>query len=286
MKIFLFLISLFCISCTNTMVSKFDKTHYAKSNLPFNNDKETPSKKYNLKSAYFKLNKDKFRIAICFQKNIINPHDDPFAVVSIISQEEKFIPTLDLFHNAVLLKDFESFKIRNNSYNIKNLDNTKIQIEKTKNAPIPSMTFSSNVRLPFKLIKANSSADTIDFVTILDSGVQADTILVNFWYPNCPPCLEEIPSLIKISELGIRILNICNLSDISTCNKVIKQYDMPGENYFNFEKSNTSNIQKYFDQNGFPTAVLIKKDGKVIGKTLGQINANNVNYAIDIIKSN
>lgn len=274
------------MSCSNNMISKFDKTHFAKSNLPFEKDKETPSENYNLKSAYFKIKKDRFRIAVCSKKNIKNPNDDPFAVISIISTDEKFIPTIDLFHNAVLLKDFESFKIKDNSYNIKKLDNIKIQIEKTKNAPIPSLTFSSNVKMPFKLIKANSSTDTTDFVSILDSGIQSDTILVNFWYPNCPPCLEEIPALLKISELGIRILNICNLSDFSTFKKVIKQYDMPGENYFNFEVNNNSNIQRYFNQNGFPTAVLIKRNGEIIGKKLGMIDINNVNYAIDIIKSN
>ncbi|WP_055446056.1 TlpA family protein disulfide reductase [Lacinutrix mariniflava] len=95
-------------------------------------------------------------------------------------------------------------------------------------------------------------------------------ILLDFWYTNCKPCLEEMPKYIplynKYKDKGFEIISI----SVDKTNKIQRWKTLIKEKGFNW--------LHYLDENGtetmklniisFPTTFLISSDGKIIERDI------------------
>jgi len=98
------------------------------------------------------------------------------------------------------------------------------------------------------------------------SDLKGKIVVLNFWFTTCPPCVMEIPELNKIAskykKSGVVFLAI-TFENKDKVNNFIKEHPF----YFNLIADATM-VRKY-GINGFPTSILIDKEGKIMFKKTG-----------------
>jgi len=108
-------------------------------------------------------------------------------------------------------------------------------------------------------------------------------ILINFWFPSCPPCIAEIPEINEfylnnkpiVKVVGVQLVGFDSLQD--------------GQDFLNNSKVayasgadlDGSLIVKY-KISGFPTTIFINRKGHIHQVWQGKITANKID---EIIKS-
>ena len=119
------------------------------------------------------------------------------------------------------------------------------------------------------------SAKNLDGKVVKLSDFRGKMVLVNFWAVWCGPCQEEIPELVDLyknyRDKGFVILGVSDPSDLSEIKTFVAQHKMdypividPGA------------ISDEYSVVGFPTSILIDRNGKIVKKFTG--------YSPDMIK--
>jgi thiol-disulfide isomerase/thioredoxin len=146
--------------------------------------------------------------------------------------------------------------------------------------------------------EAPSAATAPDFtVKDLDdkdvslSQYKGKAVLVNFWATWCEPCREEIPWLIqfqnKYSAKGFTVLGIAVDEEGK---KVVQPYVLkerfdvngtPTPMNYPILIGNDSIGDKFGGLIGYPTSILISRDGRIVKKITGIINEEEISKAIE-----
>jgi thiol-disulfide isomerase/thioredoxin len=116
-------------------------------------------------------------------------------------------------------------------------------------------------------------------------------VLVNFWATWCDPCREEIPWLIdmqrKYADKGFTVLGIAMDEEGK---KVVQPYVSTEHFEVNSEKltmnypiviGNDDIAEKFGGLLGYPTSVLISRDGKQVKRITGIISEGEMSHAIE-----
>jgi thiol-disulfide isomerase/thioredoxin len=123
------------------------------------------------------------------------------------------------------------------------------------------------------------------------SGYKGKVVLVNFWATWCEPCQIEIPWLIemqqKYSAKGFTVLGV-DVDDEG--NNVVSAYTSKERFNVNGQKlpmnypvlrGNDAVADKFGGLLGYPTSFLISRDGKIVKKTQGLIDYEEITKAIE-----
>ncbi len=152
---------------------------------------------------------------------------------------------------------------------------------------IKSVDFKENLKKFNQCFIGNKApnfiAKTTDGKTIELNNLKGNVVVINFWFISCRPCVAEIPGLNDIAEKyktdKIQFIGITSDSKVD----LDKFYKTKVK--FNFKTiPNNENIYNniFMLQNGFPTTILIDKEGIIrLVTSGGRIDKN----ASDEIKS-
>jgi peroxiredoxin len=105
----------------------------------------------------------------------------------------------------------------------------------------------------------------------LKAALQGKYILVDFWYNNCYPCIEQFPAFKELYNLYTRnqfmivSISVDKMQDINKWKQTIAKYSLP--------------FLQYLDENGqisysklsivkFPTNFLLDSNGKIVAKDI------------------
>jgi len=189
-----------------------------------------------------------------------------------------------IFNNDTLLKlnslfdyKYDNLYIQktylNTSYNLfteqdlnlkflKYFNTYKVEVYKPK--PIKIKTLSNNTKAPYFRGHLLSNNKDVDFLNYRNK-----IIILDFWYMSCPPCIETIPYLNKISEKYSKDVIVLGINSKDKSAKEIltdfkQQHKMNYETLF-VEKE----VDKQYFIKSFPTLYVIDKQGTIIFSKIG-----------------
>jgi cytochrome c biogenesis protein CcmG/thiol:disulfide interchange protein DsbE len=114
--------------------------------------------------------------------------------------------------------------------------------------------------------------DTDHKVTL--SQFRGQIIVLNFWASWCPPCVEELPSLInmqgRMKEKGVTVLAVSIDVDADTYHRFIEQHRLNLLTIRDPEQKSSSLYGTF----GWPETYIIDRDGVVRRKLVGPVDWN------------
>ena len=90
-------------------------------------------------------------------------------------------------------------------------------------------------------------------------------LVINFWYPSCPPCAKELPTLVKFDnqdEYKVKFLGIVHNSLVDKKEDSIRLIDKFNIKYQNIYDEN-GDLVNDFNVLGFPTTLFFDKNHKL-----------------------
>jgi thiol-disulfide isomerase/thioredoxin len=138
--------------------------------------------------------------------------------------------------------------------------------------------------------KRSQSASTFQSVqmkSLEDSSVtvgdyHGKVVLVNFWATWCDPCRVEIPWLIEMqNKYGAKGFTVLGIAMDEEGKSVVapfvakERYDVNGQKLpmnYPIVVGNEKVAEKFGGLLGYPTSILISRDGKVLKRTTGLID--------------
>ena len=107
------------------------------------------------------------------------------------------------------------------------------------------------------------------------SQFQGNPVVVNFWFPSCPPCRAEMPdfeaAFQKYGTEGVKFIGV-QLVGLDTAQDGQDFVDRIGVNYA-LGADETGDIFKDYQVIGFPTTVFLDKDHGIVQNWTGALNA-------------
>ena len=103
-------------------------------------------------------------------------------------------------------------------------------------------------------------------------------VLVNIWATWCSPCIEELPSLLRMARKFQENLVIIAVSEESTkdIQDFFSQWPQPSQNFI---LSTSLDIQKTFSPQALPESYLLDKKGRLVLKIVGSRDWNSSEWS-------
>ena len=106
--------------------------------------------------------------------------------------------------------------------------------------------------------------------TVQLSQLRGKPVLLNFWATWCPPCVEEVPSLVALQQqMGGKVVVLAVSMDVDEeAYKTFTAKRMPGVLTVRDPDHKSSEMYGTF---AYPESFLIDKDGKIERKFIGAV---------------
>jgi thiol-disulfide isomerase/thioredoxin len=110
------------------------------------------------------------------------------------------------------------------------------------------------------------------------AGFSGDPVVLNFWFPSCPPCVAEMPDFEELHQkykgdglkvVGVQLLGLDSVEDGQTFVDRLNVNYMLGPDQTPDEFGQT--VMNY-KVSGFPTTVFIDRDHNIVRKWTGALN--------------
>ena len=155
-------------------------------------------------------------------------------------------------------------------------------------APEPTPTPETEAAANFELVlfgnEEHTAGDTISL-----SQFAGQPVVLNFWFPSCPPCVAEMPDFEeayqKFKPDGVQFIGI-QLLGFDTVEDGQKFVEKLGVNYLlgpDSQGESTGDIVRNYRIAGFPTTIFIDRDHNVVRRWTGALNLEKLEELIQEI---
>lgn len=118
-------------------------------------------------------------------------------------------------------------------------------------------------------------AQTLAGQQISLKGTQAPIVIVHFWASWCGPCVEEIPSIVKlVDEMQgkIKVIAVSGDSSDEDVNKFLKSFPEMKHQDIHIIVDKSQEISKLYDVDRLPESFIVNREFKLIKKIVGSTN--------------
>jgi len=99
------------------------------------------------------------------------------------------------------------------------------------------------------------------------SDLKGKIVVLNFWFTKCPPCVQEMPELNKLTT-EFKGKNVEFIAITFNKKEIVKAF--LDKQKFNYTiAANANNVINSYRVNSFPTSIVINKKGEIVLKELG-----------------
>ncbi len=111
------------------------------------------------------------------------------------------------------------------------------------------------------------------------SGLHGKWVLVNFWAPWCPPCVQEIPDLVSLQcHKNLQLIGVAVMYKTRTeVTDMVKNMAIP----YPVVLGNEDTAGDFGGISGLPTSFLYTPSGQLAGKHEGPLTKKEVELAIE-----
>ena len=110
-------------------------------------------------------------------------------------------------------------------------------------------------------------ATDLDGNTFKLSDLKGQVVILNFWFTNCGPCIQEMPELNNLAD-NFKNKKVKFLALTFNKKEIVEQFLKTKD--FNFTLiPNANNIISLYGVNTYPTTIVINKKGEIVTKEVG-----------------
>jgi len=146
--------------------------------------------------------------------------------------------------------------------------------------------FSSVLTAPnLKLSLYENENHTPGSILNLSRDLINQPIIINFWYPSCPPCREEIGNIesayIKYKDQGLMVIGVQSLilDSVEDGQQFVDEFGIT----YAVGADIKSTIQIKYEVIGFPTTFFLNREHKIVRKWSGLLDNNQLDIFISEI---
>ena len=119
------------------------------------------------------------------------------------------------------------------------------------------------------------------------SDLKGEPVVINFWFPSCPPCRAEMPDLEKVfqnhREDGVHFVGV-QLLGLDSAQDGQEFVEEVGVNFAIGPDEDGSIIRQY-EIPGFPSTVFVDRDLKIVHEWTGPLNEEKLEELVaDILR--
>ena len=103
---------------------------------------------------------------------------------------------------------------------------------------------------------------------------EGQPVIINFWYPSCPPCVKEIPNLVQVKNKysnKIKVIGILHNSPLDSKESAERLLNNLKSNYVNIFDKN-GEIEKLFSIQVFPTSIFLNHEHQITTQWSGYLD--------------
>ncbi len=135
-------------------------------------------------------------------------------------------------------------------------------------------------------ITFNFEAELIQGGKFISEEYKGTPMVINFWYPSCPPCAKELPTLAKFQNQNLEEIKFVGIIHNSLVDK--KEDSINLINKFNIKYENvydeSGDLVKDFDILGFPTTLFFDENHNLLKKWTGYLDEENLMEQLENLK--
>ncbi len=113
---------------------------------------------------------------------------------------------------------------------------------------------------------------TIDGQPLRTIDLRGKVVLVNFWATWCPPCVTEVPDLVKLQAKYAGRLVIVGVSDDHGAVDIVKNFAAARKVNYPLVMNSTAIAGAFPGLVGLPTTFVVDQQGRIVQKHVGQLN--------------
>ncbi|MDQ0636946.1 cytochrome c biogenesis protein CcmG/thiol:disulfide interchange protein DsbE [Pedobacter sp. W3I1] len=107
---------------------------------------------------------------------------------------------------------------------------------------------------------------TINKKQLSNADLKNQVVVINFWFEKCPPCIAEMPELNSLmAKYGKKAVRFIGITHDSPANA--RRFQKRNGYKYEIVSLSKDEITKLNINHGFPSNVLVGKDGKIIYAT-------------------
>ncbi len=113
----------------------------------------------------------------------------------------------------------------------------------------------------------------------LSQEAESQVVVLNFWYPSCPPCREEMPAIEaawqELKDEPVRILGLFvpqGFDSEQDARNFVDEFGLT----FDFATDRLARIAEAYDFSAFPKTYYIDMDGDIVATSLGILETEEI----------
>ncbi len=154
----------------------------------------------------------------------------------------------------------------------------------TLNIPLLAKTIATSLLLVFSLSANGADSETVEDFSFKDikgqthkfSDYRGKWVLVNYWGTYCPPCIEEIPDLVRFSDKHKSNAVVLGMDAGGTNVKDLTEFAEENMMDYLIAPVQESTITAFGILMGIPTTYVVTPTGHVAAKVVGIIDLDAV----------
>lgn len=136
----------------------------------------------------------------------------------------------------------------------------------------------------------NIQAKDIDGNSFETKAFEGKVVILNFWASWCGPCVEEVPSLIKlVKEFNgkVQLVAISGDSNLEDIQVFLKSFPELKDESIKIVWDQDRSLMKQFNISRLPESLVLNKDSKLVKKLAGSIDwytKDSIDYMNTLLK--